>query len=253
MALIELVAGRLWHVQQPVKLGGVTVFTRMTVVRLSDGSLWVHSPAKPEANITADLRSLGEVRHVVAPNNSHHMHFRSFLKAFPRAQGYISPALAAKHPALAEVARVGDLAGIWDPDLHGFFMEGLPQLDETVWFHPLTGTLVLTDLLFCINGDRSLFVRAIARAVGVHKRLAMSRTMKALIKDRAALARSVAPLRSLELRRVIVAHEEIVDRDAARKLSTAFTWLDRADLRNRKPDVPPLPGTNVPCICARKN
>lgn len=39
---VELESNRLRHAQQPLKFGPVELATRMTVVRLSDGSLWVH-------------------------------------------------------------------------------------------------------------------------------------------------------------------------------------------------------------------
>ena len=225
LPLSEVVAGRIWEARQKVKLGPLEVFTRMTVVRLGDGGLWVHSPVAPAPQLVAALAALGAVRHVVAPNNSHHLHFRAFLEAFPAARGYLSAALAARRPELTAIAHVGPMTDCWLPDLRGFFIDGLPQLDETVWFHEETGTLIVADLLFCFAAERSWLVRQLARLLGVHRRLAMSRTLKALVKDRAALLRSANRLLSLDVRRVILAHELIVAVDAREWLRDAFGWL----------------------------
>ncbi|MEJ2458635.1 MAG: DUF4336 domain-containing protein [Novosphingobium sp.] len=46
--------------------------TRMTVVRLSDGALWVHSPIAPDEDLFAAVDALGPVRHLVAPNSIHY-------------------------------------------------------------------------------------------------------------------------------------------------------------------------------------
>lgn len=43
----------------------------MAVLRLSDGSLWVHSPVRLDDTLAAALDELGEVKHIVSPNNEH--------------------------------------------------------------------------------------------------------------------------------------------------------------------------------------
>ena len=47
--------------------------TRMTVVRLSDGGLFLHSPIRLDGGLRAQLDALGEVRAIVAPNRFHHL------------------------------------------------------------------------------------------------------------------------------------------------------------------------------------
>lgn len=43
----------------------------MAVLRLSDGSLWVHSPVELDDDLAAALAELGEVKHIVSPNFEH--------------------------------------------------------------------------------------------------------------------------------------------------------------------------------------
>lgn len=47
--------------------------TRMTVIRLNDGALWVHSPIKLTPELQALVEALGEVRYLIAPNHLHHL------------------------------------------------------------------------------------------------------------------------------------------------------------------------------------
>ena len=43
----------------------------MAVLRLSDGSIWVHSPVSLNNDLAAALAELGEVKHIVSPNYEH--------------------------------------------------------------------------------------------------------------------------------------------------------------------------------------
>ena len=222
--LQEIEPDRLWHAQHPLRLGPLRIETRMTVVRMQDGGLWVHSPIAPTPSLVHAIRECGDVRHVLAPNRSHHLFFLPFLAEFPGAQGWVAPGLAGKRSDLAGFPELHDDVP-WKHELRPFFMRGLPMLNETAWFHGESGTLVLTDLLFCIGASTSPLVRLAARALGVHERLAMSRTMKLTVRDRALLASSVAPLLALPVKRVIVAHDQVVDEDASAQLKAAFAWL----------------------------
>jgi hypothetical protein len=56
--------------------------TRMTVVRLSNGDLFLHSPIKFDWRLANGLLALGTVRHLVSPNQFHYAHGNG-QKRFP--------------------------------------------------------------------------------------------------------------------------------------------------------------------------
>jgi len=224
MLLSSVVPNSIWHAQQPLKFGPISLTTRMTVVRLQDGSLWVHSPISPTRELIEELQNLGTVRYVVAPNKSHHLFFLEFLEAFPSAQGYIAAGLELKRPDLSRFPQISSEAP-WRSEIEGFFIEGLPILNETVWFHIDTGTLVITDILFCFAETNRGIAALVSKLLGVRGKLGMSRTMKLAVKDKQALAKSVLPLLALPVQRVMVAHDQIITEQPAAKLVQAFAWL----------------------------
>ena len=68
----------------------------------------------------------------------------------------------------------------------------------------------------------------LARQPGIGARSRSSRypdLRRLATKDKQALARSVAPLIALPVRRVIVAHDQIIDEQPVAKLKQAFAWL----------------------------
>ena len=224
MRLNCIVPNALWHAQQSLTFGPISLTTRMTVVRLRDGSLWVHSPVSPTRELMDELAAIGPIRYVIAPNKSHHLFFLPFMNASPSAEGFIAAGLELKRPDLQGFAQIPSEAP-WGSELQGFFVDGLPILNETVWFHAATGTLILTDLLFCFSRTNRGLTALVSTILGVNGKLGMSRTMKFATKDRRALARSVAPLLTLPVQRVIVAHDEIIDEEPMAKLAEAFAWV----------------------------
>jgi hypothetical protein len=228
MPLECIVQNALWHAQQPLKFGPLSLTTRMTVVRLRDESLWIHSPIAPTRALIEELRSIGRVRYVVAPNKSHHLFFLEFLNAFPAAAGFIAEGLDLKREDLARFPRI-PVESPWSADLQGFFIEGVPILNETAWFHGATGTLILTDLLFCFSEANKGLAAFVSKVLGVRGKLGMSRTMKLAVQNKQSLAKSVAPLLLLPVQRVIVAHDQIIDEQPAARLAEAFAWLGSKD------------------------
>ncbi|MEH2571868.1 hypothetical protein V1272_001203 [Bradyrhizobium sp. AZCC 1708] len=75
-------------------VGGATLplpfTTRMTVVRLPSDSLFLHSPIKFDEGLARELQRIGEIRHLVSPNQFHYAHISgSGRKPFPmRSHGH---------------------------------------------------------------------------------------------------------------------------------------------------------------------
>jgi hypothetical protein len=63
----------LWVSESPLRFLGLEVGARMTVVRLSGGRLWLHSPVPAIPELIEQVRALGEVAYLVAPNRFHHL------------------------------------------------------------------------------------------------------------------------------------------------------------------------------------
>ena len=57
----------------------------MAVLRLSDGSLWVHSPVQLDDELAAALAELGEVKHIVSPNYEHTKYAQQVRSVQPSA------------------------------------------------------------------------------------------------------------------------------------------------------------------------
>lgn len=72
-----------------------------------------------------DLRKIGIVRYILAPNKCHHLYFLPFLHAYPSAEGFIADSLESKRPDLSRFALVPREAP-WSSEIQGFFIDACP-------------------------------------------------------------------------------------------------------------------------------
>ncbi|MCU0670686.1 MAG: DUF4336 domain-containing protein [Myxococcota bacterium] len=99
-APLRPLAENLWVAERPQSFFGLPVGTRMTVIRLADERLLLHSPVALDAALRAQLDAIGRVCFVVAPNRVHHLYAGDVAKTYPEARLWIAPGLERKRPDL---------------------------------------------------------------------------------------------------------------------------------------------------------
>ena len=82
--------------------------TRMALIRLSDGSIWVWSPIALNDELADAIDKLGLVRFIVSPNKIHHLFLAEWNERWPDARLYAPPGLADRKPEVRFDAMLGD-------------------------------------------------------------------------------------------------------------------------------------------------
>ncbi len=214
----------LWTARGELRLVGVDVGGRMTVVRLGSGGLVMVSPIRSVAQ--ERVEQLGPVAAIVAPNRFHHLFVARAQRAFPEARTFVAPGLPDKRPDLPFEAVLGDEPPpLWRADLDQAVLRAAPMLNEVVLFHRASRTLIATDLAFNIRRQPTAWARWVCRAYGVWRRFGPSRLVRLAIRDRAAARRTVDTLLSWHPDRIVVAHGDILETGGEDALRRAFAWL----------------------------
>ena len=217
----------IWQVRQALVVNGVPAHTRMTVVRLASGQLWVHSPVAMRAELVAQLQQLGTVAAVVAPNCAHHLFAGTFMQAFPQATLYLAPGLARKRPDLPGHP-LPEEPGRWQPELAYHLWRGMPMVNETVWFHTRSGTLILTDVCQWWAGDALPWQAALwARLTRVRARMGVPLHVRALVRGPEAAAASARLILDWPIQRISMAHDALIESQAHAQLAQALEPLLR--------------------------
>ena len=152
-----------------VKFYGLPYSTRMTVIKLSNGGLWIHSPEKLNEDLKKELENLGKVEHLISPNKPHHLFLSEWVAAYPDAKSYASPGLAQKRADIKFTKELSDFPETdWANEIDQIIFQGSPLMEEVVFFHTKSKTLILTDLIENFNpAVFNWWQKPLARIVGI--------------------------------------------------------------------------------------
>lgn len=214
----------IWTTTSSQVFLGMEVGARMTVVRLASGFLLVHSPIHPSDAIREELSRLGEVRFIIAPNKYHHLYAGEFAAAFPDARLYIAPGLQEKRKDLRFHGTLSDEPEpFWEDSLKQHVFQGIPAVNEVVFFHPVSRTVIFTDLVFNFSSDLTTGQKLFALLDGVYEKTAVSRlTRYILLGDRKKARRSADRILEWDFDKVVLAHKDVVHEDGYEAVRKAF-------------------------------
>jgi hypothetical protein len=217
----------IWVTEAPQKFLGAEVGTRMTVIRLADGSLFVHSPIRFDEEIRATLDRIGPVRQVVAPNRFHHLYAADYPRNYPEAKLYGAPGLETKRRDLHFDAILSDEAPhAWRGQIDQLVFRGFSPLNETVFFHRPSRTVLFTDLLFNVTHADSAWTRVVLTLDGGFGGPGVARTFRLLMRMRERpVMDSIARILKWDFDRMTLAHGDIVERGAKTVLQSAYSFL----------------------------
>lgn len=223
---LEPLAPDLWVASRPLRLWIGDIGARMTVVRLRDGSLVLHSPVAFDAETRAALDALGSVRWIIAPSRVHHMFLSQYTAAYPAAALCGAPGLADKRTDLRFTHVLDDaLRAQWAGELDHLLFEGAPGMSEVVFLHPASRTLVLTDLAFNVPRGAPNRARVFHALVGAAGRFGPHRIARLAIRDKRAARRSMDRILAWDFDRIVVSHGEVLETGGKRAMETAFAFL----------------------------
>ncbi len=251
ISLPVAVVDGIWTVEgAPLGAGGVALPVRMTVLRLADGGLLLHSPVSYTPALHSAVAELGPIKHFLAPNTGHWMFLGDWQRACPEAKTWGVPGLRDRAPVRA--AGIGidaDLGPVappdWSEEIDHVLLHG-PGFTEVDVFHRPSRTLIVADLILNLPTDgltplQRLAARALRIAAPDGATPLYLRALLSL--NRARNAEAAARLVALQPDRVIVCHGRSITDDAPYRLHRALAWLigpppprpDPRDVPARKP------------------
>jgi Domain of unknown function (DUF4336) len=214
--------GGVWVVDFPLSIAGMDIGARMTLLRLADDTLALHSPVALDDRLTAEIRALGTVSAIVAPNLLHYKYVPDAKARFPEAKVLAVPGLREKRPDLPIDATLETLPGI---DI--VWVKGAPRMGEAILFHRASRTLVVTDFVFHYPDPKGLLLRFylwLTKSRGVP---AQTLSVRALIRDRDGARTTRDQLLALDPERITVTHGEVILSGGRQAIETATAWLAR--------------------------
>ena len=216
--------------------------TRMTVVRLANGDLFVHSPVAFDEQLAGQLQALGSIRHLVSPNQFHYAHIGEWQNAFPQASTWASPGVRARARARrVDVNFSRDLGERppveWSEEIDQTLIPG-GIFKEFVFFHHASKTLILTDTIMNLELDKVTQPwRSFAKLSGMyHPRGQIFFGMRLpLFLQRSSAKAAISKIRSWQPERIVLSHGRCFEADASAVLQRIFgdAWEAHPSWRGR--------------------
>jgi len=202
--------------------------TRMAVIRLTGGGLLVWSPVALSESLRGPLETLGEVRHLVAPNSLHHLFLGEWRAAYPQARLHAAPGLSLRRKDLDFDAELGDTAPPeWAGDLDQVLVRGNRITTEVVFFHRPSATVLFTDLIQQFPPGWFRGWRAVVARLDLMTAAEPSvpRKFRAAFSDRRAARLDLRRILEWPCTKVVMAHGVPVEHDGQAFIARAFRWL----------------------------
>jgi hypothetical protein len=205
--------------------------TRMTVVRLGNGDLFIHSPIAFEPALADRLQAMGTVRHLVSPNQFHYAHIGEWSRAYPDAVTWASPRARERARSRGIEVRFDRDIGVEPPQ------EWRAEIDQTavpggifgeiVFFHKDSKTLILADTIINLELDRIRQPwRFAAKLTGMYHprgQIFFGMRLPLLLQKRKTRA-AVQKILSWQPERIILSHGRWFESNARATLQRLLGW-----------------------------
>lgn len=199
---------------------------RATIIDIGGGALFIHSPVQLSA--ANQLKELpGQVKYIVSPNKLHSLFLGEWKKAFPQANLYAPPGLAARRPGLPfHKALTDDPEPEWRGVIKQKIVRGSWFMEEVVFFHEASKTLILGDLIENHNPQRLGWLH---RSIGLANAMvapngSTPRNFRLTFFRRKVVRQDLQEIMHWNAERVVMNHGPIVEHGAQAFLRNAFQW-----------------------------
>jgi hypothetical protein len=203
--------------------------TRMTVVRLANGDLFLHSPIKFDERLAKELCEFGTPRHLVSPNQFHYAHIGEWATAFPGAISWASPRVRQRAQARhVDVKFTRDLdanpPGEWREEIDQLLFPG-GYFKELIFFHKASRTLILTDTIINLELDKiSEPWRTATKFTGMHhpRGQIFFGIKLPLLFQRGKAKAAIGKIYSWQPQRIVLSHGRCFDSNANEAIRRIF-------------------------------
>lgn len=219
----------IWIADGPTTdVAGFRYPTRMAVIRVSGGGLFIWSPTAMGDELKAAVEALGPVRFIVAPNSLHHLSLGDWRRAWPEARLSAPPGLRGKRPDIAFDDDLGDgSVHDWSADIDHVLVRGNAITAEAAFFHRRSGTVIFTDLIQHFEPGWFTGWRAVVARLDLMTapEPSVPRKFRLAFTDRRAARAAIGRILAWPARKVLMAHAPPVEAGGQAFLARTFRWL----------------------------
>lgn len=205
--------------------------TRMTIIKFGTNKLWIHSPIAFSEELNDKIKMLGEVAHIIAPNKFHYSYILEWHKQYPNAKIWfakgvdkkIQPCDTINFEFLEERVQTE-----WLEEILFIPFRGSVMMEEVVFFHKKSSTVIFTDLIENIEPKDPSIIFSLLLEVGDNKypKARTPRDLRASFLDKKVALSCYQKIKNWNPSKIIFSHGKIILEDGHNALRRSFFWLE---------------------------
>ena len=212
------------------KLFKVPFTTRMTIVKLDNNKLWIHSPIAFNKELDDKIKELGEIEHIIAPNKYHYSYVLDWYYNYTNAKVWLAKGVSTK----LKIDKKENLVSLdnisktsWSEEICFTPFRGSIAMEEMVFFHKKSSTLILTDLIESIEVNKLPLLYKLVFKFGDNKypKFRTSRDLRSSFIFKKKAKDSYSKIESWKPDKIVFSHGKIILENGMEKLKEAFYWL----------------------------
>lgn len=189
---------------------------RMTIIRLKNGELLIHSAIRLKEEDYQELEKLGDPAHLVVPNIYHTSEAHFYKQRYPDIKIYCTT------PAAKVVSKQCQIDVILPEEWPEYLNKevecreflGTKNLGEIILYHPESRTLVVTDIAFNMSGKAKGFAKLFSKLNQMEQGFGPTRIFKMFImNDKKLAATSLHLILEWNFDRIIMNHGDLIESD----------------------------------------
>lgn len=207
------------ELNMPAKM--VILPVRSTVITTSKGVIII-SPINFTPQQYAQIESLGKVTDIIAPSLWHHLYLPKTAERFEEATIWGPEGCAEKRSDIKWNKILNSESWPYQNEIEMLQLQGMPKVNEVVFFHKSTRSLVTTDLVFNLQKPKGWAAFIVLGLAGTYKKFGISRILLNVVKDQSAFLGSIKKILEWNFEQIAMGHGEVIAKDGKNKLRTAL-------------------------------
>ena len=219
--MLEAIGPDIWTHEAQFHVGRLHIPHRVTIMRCATGIV-VHSPSNPDQPLLDEIKALGPLDAAIFPSWWHDLYLREWSSITPRL--FVAPDLCGASMRMTNAAILTE-QNIW-PEFDQRSVDGLGVwLNEFVFFHRPSRSLIVADLVVNVDADLPLLTRTFFGLMGAYPGPKVPWFYRAVARNRQHLRERLQSVLDLDFERIIVGHGQIAGSEGRAALTSFVSTL----------------------------
>jgi hypothetical protein len=186
---------------------------RCTQIILKNGQSLLISPIKFSESQIAEVEK-NPVKAIIAPNCFHHLHVLKAAENLKVSTLLCAEGLQQKRADVKWTSVLSEQTWPFADEVKMICVRGAPKINEAVFYHADSKTLITTDLFFNFQNLKPNLKNFIYKIMGTFNKPAVSRLVSLFAKDKNIFKTDLKRILELDFENLVMAHGKIINGNA---------------------------------------